>query len=121
MRTGKIILILFLFCSLITQVIGVQDPSSCVDNAQGIHSNSSSRNETINFLNFFDENIFEELEELEEFESLNDKKAKKSFYQQLFFLGQMRFICSSKYKSQKNANKVGKYNTSNLKYMILLI
>lgn len=121
MRTGKFILILFLFCSLIAQVIGVQNASSCEYDDQAIYSSSSSCSDNINPFNLFDENLFEATEGLEEFESQDDKKAKKSFCQQLFFLGQMRFRCSSKYKSQKHAYKTGKYNTSRLKYIILLL
>ena len=119
MRAGKFIFILFLFCSLIAQVIGVQNASSCEYDNQVLHSSSSNNRMHINSFNFFDENIFDGIGEFGESETNNDRKVKKSFYQQLFFLGKMHFRYFSEYKIQKNASRTGKYSTSHLKHIIL--
>ena len=124
MRAGKFIFVLFLFCSLIAQVIGVQNASSCEYDNQVIYSSSSVAGEHIDSFNFFDENLFDEIEEFEEIEEIeghNDKKVKKSFCQQLFFLEKMHFKYSSEYKTQENVCKAGKYNTSHFKHVILLL
>ena len=123
MRTGKFIFVLFLFCSLIAQVIGVQNVSSCRYD-QTIHSTSSAAGDHIDSFNFFDKNLFDEIEEFEEVEEIeghNDKKVKKSFCQQLFFLEKLHFRYSSEYKTLENACKSGKYNTSDFKHVILLL
>jgi len=117
MRTGKFILILFLFC-FIAQVIGVQNASSCEYDNQTLHSSSKNSRMHMNSFNFFDENIYE-IEAFQESETNNDRKVKKSFCQQLFFLGKMHFRYSSEHKIQKNACRTGKYSTSHLKHIIL--
>ncbi len=118
MRIGKFIFTLFLFCSFIAQVIGVQNALSRESESQVISSNSSGQNDNINSLNFIDENLFEELEELEQH---NGKKTRRYIFQQSFSFGQMPFGCSSKYKRQKNAYKAEKCNTSHYNHMILLL
>jgi len=121
MRIGRYIFILLLFCSLAAQVAGEQNFSARGFEHHFMSPESNCQDDNIDFFNFVDENLFDEIEEFEESEQQNEKKARKHFCRKLFAPEQTLSGYSSKYKNRKDACTSGKYNTSQGQHMILLL